>query len=341
MGRKRLHRHQRGECNSLLTNEFKHDLERLRKILGPCKDIDELEEVLTWPQKAQAEKDAEWLLLCNEYAKLTGSTQPMDGIEIPSMADLCYYIGDWALKYAEMGTTIPTASGKTPSLPPYWSKNQVLLYADNGRVCPSEFKQEMDDEVFYLLHSINIDSSINGGNSGSSEGSDESDQEILYPEIIRKLEAVMKYFFFAGDDLAQTFEYVCEEYEKRLRRGLLQVQTTPFSDLLYKITDSGLKQVTQSQQIELVKSFVVECELLKSRDFQWGLKNATFDLRLPSCLPPPIPASHSSDYSILSIPHTITSVAPHVKWQKLKGMVVIFSTACFLVLFITVMLNYR
>lgn len=84
---------------------------------------------------------------------------------------------------------------------------------------------------------------------------------------------------------------------------------------------------------------MVECELLKSRDYTWGLKNATFDLRLPSCLPPP--SSHSSDSSILSIPSTITAVGPHVKWQKLKGMVALFSAALFLVLCITVVLNYR
>lgn len=61
----------------------------------------------------------------------------------------------------------------------------------------------------------------------------------------------MKHFFFAGNDLAQTFEYVCEEYEKRLRRGLVQVQTTPFSDLLYKIIKDT--PTTQSQQIEVVR----------------------------------------------------------------------------------------
>ena len=37
------------------------------------------------------------------------------------------------IRYAEMGNTMPTTSGKTPVLPPYWAKNQVLLYADNGR----------------------------------------------------------------------------------------------------------------------------------------------------------------------------------------------------------------
>lgn len=60
-------------------------------------------------------------------------------------------------RYAEMGNTIPTSSGKTPLLAPYWAKNQVLLFADNGRVCPLEFKQEMDDELLFLLHSANID----------------------------------------------------------------------------------------------------------------------------------------------------------------------------------------
>lgn len=329
MGRRRPNRvHQREQYDSLLNNEVvKHDLERLRKILGPCKDLEELEEVLTWPQKAQAELDAEWLLLCNEYTKLTGLNQPMDGIEVPSMSDLCYFIGDWAVKYVEMGNTIPTTSGKTPVLPPYWAKNQVYLFADNGHVCPQEFKQELDDEVFCLLHSTNI------------EGVDDTD-------VIKKLEAVMKYFFFAGKDLAQTFEYVCEEYEKRLRRGLIQVQTTPFSDLLYKITEiekKDKKETTQSQQIELVKAFVLECELLKGRHFTWGLKNATFDLRLPSCHPPPSSLSNDSLYSssILTIPHTTTAVAPLVKWQKLKGMAAIVSAACFLVLCVTVVTNYR
>lgn len=84
---------------------------------------------------------------------------------------------------------------------------------------------------------------------------------------------------------------------------------------------------------------MAECQLLKSRDYTWGLKNATFDLRLPSCLPPP--SSLSSDSSILSIPNTITSVGPHMKWQKLKGMVALFSAAFFLVLFITVVVSYR
>jgi hypothetical protein len=58
-----------------------------------------------------------------------------------------------------MGNTIPTKSGNTPNLPPYWAKNQVLLFADNCKVCPPEFKKEMDDEVIYLLHSTNIDGS--------------------------------------------------------------------------------------------------------------------------------------------------------------------------------------
>lgn len=62
------------------------------------------------------------------------------------------------IRYAEMGNTMPTTSGKTPVLPPYWAKNQVLMYADNGKVCPPEFKKEMDDELFYLLHSTNVES---------------------------------------------------------------------------------------------------------------------------------------------------------------------------------------
>jgi len=310
------------EYDSLVNNEYvKHDLERLRKILGPCKDIEELEEVLTWPQKAQAELDAEWSLLCNEYTKLTGETQPMDGTEVPSMSDLCYYIGDWAIKYAEMGNTMPTTSGKTPVLPPYWAKNQVLLYADNGRLCPPEFKKEMDDEVFYLLHTTNV------------EGQDDND--------IKKLETVMKYFFFAGKDLARTFECVCEEYEKRLRRGLMQVKPTPFSDLLYKMTNLNKDtQLSQMEKIELVKSFVVECEELRGRQFDWGLKNATFDLRLPSCSPPPSSAdSYPSPLSI-SLSSTPASVVPLRKWQKLKGMATIMAGAFSFILLITMFFNY-
>lgn len=71
----------------------------------------------------------------------------------------------------------------------------------------------------------------------------------------------MKHFFFAGSDLAQTFEYVCEEYEKRLRRGLVQVQTTPFCDLLYKIvcgSPTSPLNNSLSQQIELV-CFCIIC----------------------------------------------------------------------------------
>jgi len=313
MGRRR--RHKREEFDSLLNNEVvKHDLERLRKILGPCKDIEELEEVLTWPQKAQAEQDAEWLALCNEYSKLTGGMQHMDGVEVPSMSDLCYYIGDWAIKYAEMGNTIPTMSGKTPLLPPYWAKNQVLLFADNGRVCPHEFKCEMDDELLFLLHSANID---------------EQNDTI----VMRKMEVVMKVFFFAEKDLAQIFEYVCEEYEKRLRRGLLQGQSTPFCDLLYKIVEAE-KDFSLSRQIELVKSFVVECEELKGRHFAWGLTNASFDVRLPSCLPPPIDACSNKTT-------TQTTIAPLRlrQWHKLKGMVKVFAAAFSMIMCITMLIN--
>lgn len=312
MGRRRPYRqNSRQEFDSLINNEVvKHDLERLRKILGPCKDIEELEEVLTWPQKAQAEQDAEWLALCNEYTKLTGGTQHMDGVEVPSMYDVCYYIGDWAIKYAEMGNTIPTTSGKTPLLPPYWAKNQVLLYADNGKVCPYEFKQEMDDELLYLLHSANID----------------EQNDIV---IMKKMEVVMKIFFFAGKDLGQMFEYVCEEYEKRLRRGLLKEQSTPFCDLLYKIVETG-KQTSVSQQLELVKSFVVECEAMKGRHYAWGIKNTAFDIRLPSCLHPPSNACSST---------APTTLVPLRKWQKLKGMITIFAAAFSMVLCITMVIN--
>jgi len=297
----------------------KHDLERLRKILGPCKDIEELEEVLTWPQKAQAEQDTEWLALCNEYTKLTGGTQHMDGVEVPSMYDVCYYIGDWALKYAEMGNTIPTSSGKTPLLPPYWAKNQVLLFADNGRVCPNEFKQEMDDELLFLLHSANID--------------EQNDTVVM-----RKLEVVMKIFFFAGKDLAQIFEYVCEEYEKRLRRGLLQGQSTPFCDLLYKIVqpEKGIP-LTLNQQIEMVKSFVSECEALKGRHFEWSLSNSTFDVRLPSTLPPPTDINKTSSViPILSLP---THIVPLRQWHKLKGMLMVFAAAFSMIMCITMLIN--
>lgn len=292
----------------MLNNEVvKHDLERLRKILGPCKDIEELEEVLTWPQKAQAEQDAEWLTLCNEYTKTTGVTQCNDGVEVPSVSDLCYYIGDWAIKYAEMGNTMPTTSGKPSLAPPYWAKNQIMLHADNGRVCPLEFKQEMDDELMYLLHSANID--------------DQNDTIVM-----KKMEVVMKTFFFAGKDLAQIFEYVCEEYEKRLRRGLLQGQNTPFCDLLYKMVETS-KQLTMSQQIEQVKQFVSECEELKGRHFQWGLKNATLELRLPSCTPPNVEISFPSPLPT----HTV----PFRSWHKLKGMAKVFAAAFSMVLCIT------
>jgi len=296
----------------------KHDLERLRKILGPCKDIEELEEVLTWPQKAEAEQDAEWLALCNEYSKLTGGTQPMDGIEAPSMSDVIYFIGDWSLKYAEMGSTIQTASGKTPLLAPYWAKNQVTLFADNGRVCPNEFKQEMDDELLFLLHSANID---------------EQNDTIF----MRKLEVVMKVFFFAKKDLAQIFEYVCEEYEKRLRRGLLQGQSTPFCDLLYKIVQPE-KQIslTLHQQVDMVKSFVCECESLKGRHFEWGLPNATFDLRLPSTLPPPSIDVKSTSTIIPMLP---THIVPLRQWHKLKSMAMVFAAAFSMIMCITMLIN--
>lgn len=314
MGRRR--RHRREEFDSLLNNEVvKHDLERLRKILGPCKDIEELEEALTWPQKAQAEQDAEWLALCNEYTKLTGGTTHMDGMEVPSMYDLCYYIGDWAIKYAEMGNTIPTMSGKTPLLPPYWAKNQVILFADNGRVCPREFKHEMDDELLFLLHSANIDDSND-------------------PAVMKKMEVVMKVFFFAGKDLAQIFEYVCEEYEKRLRRGLLQGQSTPFCDLLFSIVELE-KDLTLSRQIELVKSFVVECEAMKGRHFSWGLTNATFDLRLPSCLPPPIDICSPKNTS-----QNMQHIVPLRQCHKLKGMIKVFAAAFSMIMCITMLINY-
>ncbi len=65
-----------------------------------------------------------------------------------------------AKRYAEMASNIPTQSGKPPVMHSYWAKNQILLYADNGTVCPPDFKQEMDNEVFYLLHSVNIDDHV-------------------------------------------------------------------------------------------------------------------------------------------------------------------------------------
>lgn len=88
-----------------------------------------------------------------------------------------------------MGTTMPTASGKTPTLPAYWAKSQVLLYADNGRVCPVEFKQELDDEIFCLLHSSN-------SSSGSEDGYDSTDEYYFNPECIRKLDVCTFYLFY-------------------------------------------------------------------------------------------------------------------------------------------------
>ncbi len=63
----------------------------------------------------------------------------------------------------------------------------------------------------------------------------------------------MKCFFFAaGSDLAQIFDYVCEEYERRLRRGLLREQNTPFCDLLYSMVDLGTVSPSLHPRIALV-----------------------------------------------------------------------------------------
>jgi len=249
-----------------------HDIKQLRKILGPnSKDLDFFEEALQWPHKPQATLDAEWELLCSEYAKLTGSSKNHDGVEVPSMSDLCYYIGDWALKYADMGTNIPTSNGEPPTSHPYWARNQVLLFADNGKICPRLFKQELEDELFSLIHYANK----------------ETEEENIFNALM-KVEEVVRWFFFAGDEwLPMMMDYVVEEYEKRLRRGLMQEQPTPFCDLLYEIIrGKNVARIPLQELLILMKDFVNQCEKIKHRDFSWAPHTSTFYNKLPVVSPP-------------------------------------------------------
>jgi len=254
-----------------------HDHKLLQKILGPdSKDLDYLEDHLPWPIKPQADLDAEWDTLCDEYSKLTGSRVNNDGAQIPSMADLCYYIGDWALKYVGTGNNIPTASGEPATCLPYWSRNQVLLYANSNKVCPPQFKQELDDEIFYLLHLAHKDYE-------SDDDNEDNNNSTTKNIALEKVEILVRYFFFAGRDLSSTFDFISEEYEKRLRRGLVAVQQTPFCDLFCTMVFSCNGHFIKNPQEHLnkIKSFVVECEKLQNREFSWPPENPTFYEKLP------------------------------------------------------------
>jgi len=249
-----------------------HDIKQLRRILGPgSKDLDFFEEALQWPHKPQATLDAEWDFLCSEYAKLTGSSKNYDGVEVPSMSDLCYYIGDWALKYADMGTNIPTCTGSPPNCHPYWARNQVLLHADNGKICPMIFKQELEDELFYMIH----------------YGYKETDEDRIFKELT-KAEEVVRWLFFAGDEwIPVMMEYILEDYEKRLRRGLIQEQATPFSDLLYDmVKGKDVSRVSMEEHLALIKDFVKQCEKVKHREFSWIRHKSTLYNKLPTTSPP-------------------------------------------------------
>jgi len=258
-------------ANDTIKEYLNYDIKQLRKILGPdSKDLDFFEEALQWPHKPQATLDAEWDFLCSEYAKLTGSGKNHDGVEVPSMSDLCHYIGDWALKYADMGTNIPTSTGTPPTSPPYWARNQILLFADNGKICTRQFKQELEDELFYLIHYANK----------------ETDEESMFKALM-KVEEVARWLFFAGDELLPMMDYIMEEHEKRLRRGLIQEQQTPFCDLLFEsIQGKNASRISIQKHLEQMKDFVSQCEKIKQRDFSWALQTSTLYNKLPIVSPP-------------------------------------------------------
>eukprot|EP01111_Echinosteliopsis_oligospora_P011835 TRINITY_DN3992_c0_g1_i1.p1 TRINITY_DN3992_c0_g1~~TRINITY_DN3992_c0_g1_i1.p1 ORF type:complete len:382 (-),score=115.53 TRINITY_DN3992_c0_g1_i1:36-1181(-) len=254
------------------------DLNRLRKILGPCRteDLDDLQETLTWPHKPEPELDAEWTSLCSDYSKLTGSDANSDGLEKPSISDVCYYINHWAVKFAEVGNALPTDSGLLPKSLPHWAKNQVLLYADNGKLCPPCFKEELDHELFYLLHHAN------SLNLEDEEGEDDDEYDPENHIYIDKVKVMLQFFFFGGKDITQVFSYLYEEYEKRLRRGLISEQTTPFVDLFYERANNF--RTGKRHLIDEVKSFVIECEKMMGRSFEWNapLKQSAFKDLLPT-----------------------------------------------------------
>jgi len=284
MGRRASHKRKSAEniySNAISNKEFiVHDHKLLQKILGPeSEHLDYLEDNLPWPLKPQADLDAEWDVLCDEYSKLTGSRNNNDGTEIPSIADLCYYIGDWALKYVGMGNNIPTQTGTPPTCAPYWARNQVLLFADNGKVCPPQFKLDLEDEIFFLLHHAN--KVVDDEEDENKEDSMASSSKNI---ALEKVEIVVRYFFFAGKDLHKMFEFIYEEYEKRLRRGLIGVhQTTLFCDLFCNMVFSCNGDFIKNPRDHLnkIKNFVVECEKLKTRSFFWPPQSCSFYEKLP------------------------------------------------------------
>eukprot|EP01114_Cavostelium_apophysatum_P023182 TRINITY_DN8656_c0_g1_i1.p1 TRINITY_DN8656_c0_g1~~TRINITY_DN8656_c0_g1_i1.p1 ORF type:complete len:274 (-),score=19.54 TRINITY_DN8656_c0_g1_i1:126-947(-) len=96
--------------------------------------------------------DDEWEMLCIAGKNVTGASTNSDGLEVPSLADICYSLDDWAWKYADMSLEIPLPyPRRCPQLPPYWGMNQSKLFSCYGTVCPLPVKKQIESEIELIV----------------------------------------------------------------------------------------------------------------------------------------------------------------------------------------------